>query len=168
MPGWSGMGWFRTRLFMDKVTWILLANSSRARLFAWDRADSQLQEIGDFLHPQGRQKVGEIDPHLGGHTQRQRGDGASGGAAFEARTDPRHKEREHFARELASFLEEALETRRFSSLVLIASNPFLGELRGHLAQRVDQTVQAVVHSDLSSLGLPELTRRVETLTRTLH
>lgn len=153
---------------MNKTTWILLANSSRARLFAWDRADSQLQEVSDFIHPQGRQKAGEIDPHLGGHTQRPRGDGASGGAAFEPRTDLRHKERERFARELAGYLDEALESGRFGSLVLIASNPFLGELRAQLAERVDQRVQAVVHSDLSSLGLAELTRRVETLTQTLH
>jgi protein required for attachment to host cells len=153
---------------MNKITWILLANSSRARLFAWDRADAQLQEISDFVHPQGRQKVAEIDPHLGGHTQRPRGDGASGGAAFEPRTDPRHKEREHFARELAAYLDAALETGRFGSLVLIASNPFLGELRAHLADRVDKRVQAVVHSDLSSLGLAELTRRVAILTQPLH
>jgi hypothetical protein len=130
--------------------WALLANASRARLFEVDRE-------GGRVHP------ADLGDERGGHTQRGTGDGGSGGASFEPRTDTRHKEREHFARELAVYLDAALAQHRFQSLLLLASNPFLGELRAHLAPATARAVQVCEPLDIGGLAAPELARRVMAL-----
>lgn len=155
-------------MIMTKQTWVVLANSSRARLFELDPDAEHLHEVSDFVHPEGRQKQAELGDEQGGHTQRSLSDGGSGGSAFQARTDARHKERERFARILAEFLDKALAERRFESLVLIASNPFLGELRAHLKDSTDRAVAAILPRDLTGLGTLALTRRVLEAVREIH
>ncbi len=147
----------------SKHPWALLANASRARLFEVDREAGRLIELEDFVHAGGRAHPADLGEERGGHTQRSTGDGGSGGASFGPRTDARHKEREHFARELAVYLEAALAQHRFQTLMLLASNPFLGELRAHLAPATARAVQVCEPLDIGSLAAPELARRVMAL-----
>lgn len=144
-------------------TWVLVANASRARVCTWDRKLGTLSEVADFVHPESRMSGRELGTQRSGHAQRSLPDGGAGGAALDARTDPRRKEHQHFARELAAFLDEAVKARRCAELVLVSSPPFLGELRTQLSPASDKVVQAVLTADLSSLSLTDLAHRLASL-----
>ena len=151
---------------MAAPLWALLANATRARVFAVDLAAGRLDEVADFVHTAGRMKPSELGRGPGGHTERTTSDGGAGGAAFEPRTDRRHKERERFARELAAFLGTSLAEHRCGGWLLLASHPLLGELRAHLDHETAQAVRASEPLDLGWLDGPELSRRVLALART--
>ena len=62
--------------------------------------------------------------------------------------------------ETRQHLDAAVNDRRLGALTLVASNPFLGELKAHLSDRVAKIVVASMAHDLSGLDLNELWRRL--------
>ena len=80
--------------------------------------------------------------------------------AYEAPTGPHEKEAAAFARELAQRLGVMAQTRRYSRLVLLASTPFLGELKKELDSHTSRLLQATVAVDLTTFDGAELEHRV--------
>ncbi len=144
---------------MDR-TWIVVANASRARLCEYDPRDGSLTELEDFVHAPGRQKGSALATDRPGHTEKGQ---ASVRTSFEAHTEVHHKEREHFARELAQKLNDAVVDRRCPAVALIASNPFLGELKAQLGTAATKALVATEPTDLTQCDLRELTKRVVAL-----
>lgn len=153
---------------MDAPLWALVANASRARVFAVDRSAGRLNEIADFVHPAARMAGAALGDERGGHSERSTADGGSGGAAFEPRTDRRHKELAGFARELADFLGDAVAQHRCRGVLLIASDALLGQLRAQLTEAAAHAVQASEPLDIGWLDEPALTRRVLALAQPLR
>ena len=141
---------------MDR-TWIIVANAARARLCEYDPRDGSLTELADFVHAAGRQKGSDLATDRPGHAEKGQ---ASIRTSFEPHTDVHRKEREHFARELAEHLNEAVLQHRCPAVALIASNPFLGELRARLGDAAAKAVVATAATDLTHCDMAELTRRV--------
>lgn len=144
---------------MDKE-WIMLANASQARVFSREPKEGRLTELDDFVHPQSRQMGRELDDARAGHVEKGYGATAHGSTQLEPRTPPRQKQHEQFARQLAEHIDAALKQRRFESWALIASNPFLGEIKAHLSHAAEKALHAAAPIDLSSFTGPELERRV--------
>lgn len=144
---------------MEK-SWIVLANSARARILERDPTDGALAELTDFIHPQSRQKTGELTSDRPGHAQKAHGDPGHASTGFEPRTDLHRKELAEFARQVAHHLDDAVTMHRCTSLVVIASNPFLGELRSHLGPIAQKALALTVPIDLTSVATPDLARRV--------
>ena len=140
--------------------WIMLANASQARVYSRERKDGRLTELDDFVHPQSRQMGREIDDSRAGRVEKGLGASGHGSTQLESRTPPRQKQHEQFAHQLADYIDAAIKQRRIESWVLIASNPFLGEIKAHLSQHAEKALHAAVTSDLSSFTGPELERRV--------
>ena len=145
------------------VTWIVLCNASRARICEWVDGQRKLREVVDLVHPQSQMKGVELEADRPGHVHRSMGDGTVGRTALDPRTDPRQKEHEVFARELSRYVDEALKARRCGALVLVASNPFLGELKSHLSPACEKAVQATLPSDLTGFDLHEIEQRLAAL-----
>ncbi len=80
--------------------------------------------------------------------------------AFEPHTAPRARERTHFAHELAQMLEAAALARRMPGLVLLASNPFLGDLKAALGPAAAALLKACMAVDLRLLQGSDLEHRV--------
>jgi protein required for attachment to host cells len=144
-------------------TWFIIANASRARICEWSEGRNHLLELADFIHPQSRGMGSDLDRDRAGHVQRSLGDGGLGGVALTPHTDPRHKEHAVFARQLAAHVEAALIAHRCDALCLVASNPFLGELKSHLHAAGKMALRSTVPSDLSELALPELAKHLNAL-----
>lgn len=142
-----------------KVTWIVLANSARARILQRELG-GHLHELADLVHPQSREKGSELTSDREGHAQKAHGDRGHAGTEFEPRTDPRHKEHEIFAAEVSRYLEDAILQHRCPGLALFASDPFLGELKSHLSAATARAVSVAIPHDLTSFSGPELARRV--------
>jgi hypothetical protein len=134
--------------------WILLANARYARLLRQEHG-APLDVLATFTHSDGS----------GGTAQRGRGgyvkeDGSFGGITSPPRMDARHKVQHRLAHELAGHLERQAQSGRFDSLVVFASNPFLGELKAQLGVATRRRLRAVCDVDLTSVGPAELEPRI--------
>ena len=139
--------------------WIVLANAARARICRFDKADADLVELASFIHPESRQKGSALADDRGGHVEKGYG-GSRGGTQLEPRADPHDKAHEAFARQLAGYLDDAVLDHQCQSWVLLASNPFLGELKAHLGRASGEALRAAVPVDLTTLHGPELRAHV--------
>jgi protein required for attachment to host cells len=107
-------------------TWILVADSGRARLFEVDRPRGPLAETAGYVNPADRLREQDLETDAPG-----RGSGKGGG-----RFAMRHEEgakahhAERFAKELAQVLRTGQREGRYRRLYVMAAPNFLGALRG--------------------------------------
>lgn len=125
--------------------WLVIANAARARVFERDEENGAMREIADPVHPASREKEATLGRHPPGRVLK----GAMS-TAFEPRTEPRAREQSRFARELAQMIESAALARRMPGLVLMASNPFLGELKAALGPAARAILKDSVALDLTA------------------
>ncbi|NML18209.1 host attachment protein [Azohydromonas caseinilytica] len=144
-----------------KHEWILTANASRARLYGRDAPDEALKEMQTLEHAESRLRTSDLSSDHAGHENADQHHG--GGVSFAPRTDPRRKEHQRFAQEIALRLSEGVRTGRCTALTICASSPFLGELRAALDEPTRQVLRASVDVDLSACGAAELERRLASL-----
>ena len=116
-----------------KKTWILVADSSRARFFSATSAKSTFNEVTDLANAEGRLHEREITTDLPG-----KGAGKDAGSkhSYENEVSPKQQEIQAFAREIARYLEDAQAANKFDQLILVAAPTFLGLLRKQLSDQV--------------------------------
>ena len=119
-----------------KSTWILVADSSRARIFIAD-SSSTLQEIEDFAHTEGRLHEQDMTSDKPG---KDTGVAGAGGHAYQDQIDPKEQEAINFAKSVAKHLDEEHNSNKFEQLMIISDPSFLGKLRKQLS---DQSRKAV-------------------------
>jgi protein required for attachment to host cells len=137
--------------------WWVVANAARARIFEAEGDD--FVTVSDLVHPQSRQKGSELAFDRPGHVPGKQAHG-TGSSALDPRHDPREREHEHFAREVAAALNDAVAGGRCAGIVLVASNPFLGELKQHLSEHAHKLLLRTVAADYTTLDERELARRL--------
>lgn len=127
-------------------TWILIADSGRARILENAGPGSGLKVVPGQSHehhiPPGHDLVSDSAPR----THESQGPGRH---AMTGSEDPRRKEKRHFAGELADVLDQSVQHGAFDRLVLVAPPKVLGDLREALSPRVKDKVVAEVGKDLS-------------------
>lgn len=131
-----------------KLTWIVVADNTRARIFTVDTPSSPLEEIEDLSHAEGRLHDREITSDLPGKIKSADG----GGHAFEQPTDPKKHEADTFAHRVAQYLEDAHNANRFEQLLIVAAPAFLGLLRNHLSEQIKQRVRFELDKDINMLS----------------
>lgn len=128
------------------TTWILVADSARARLFATtEQDDGALVELEDFLNPECRGRELEAD-----RPPRTFESVGSARHAIEDHTSYDQKSLEFFARELDAVLERGRVGHRYDDIVIIAPPHFLGALNSTMGKHVRDCVIAELPKDLSS------------------
>jgi protein required for attachment to host cells len=143
-----------------KNTWVVLANAARARIFERETESGTLVEMLDLIHPQSREKTAELTSDREGHAQKAHGDPGRSGTAFQPHTTPRQKEHAAFAVEVSRHLEVAATQGRCGDVALIASDPFLGELKSHLGNATRRVLSATVPRDFTTYAGTDLAHRV--------
>ena len=126
-------------------TWILVAESSRAKLSRADHRKSPISEIEALENPAGRLHEGDLV------SDRPGSDGGSvgqGRRVLDDKTTARQQEHISFAKQLAERLNAARTEGEFSRLVLAAPPAFLGLLRDSLGKEVMDMVYAQVDKNL--------------------
>ncbi len=122
-------------------TWIVVADSSRARFFLLESRIEPLSELEDLLHAEGRMREGDV---IGDRQGGLAGGHGEGGHAFEAPTDPKQHELAVFAKQIADKLEQGRVNHSYRKLILVAPPAFLGVLRqtlnSHVLEMVDSTL----------------------------
>lgn len=133
-------------------TWVLVADEAHARLFESERANGELLEVADFVHP---------DAHHAdrGHRDRlPRAHQSVGGArhGIEPRTSTEEKIRHEFAAELSDFLNEARVANRYDNLVLMAAPAFLGSVRSELDPQVARMVTHALDKQITDASMDRI------------
>lgn len=141
---------------MIKPLWIVVANASLARCLEWTKAGEPMVPLTTLEHPESRLHAEALKT---AQPERAMKDDA-GRVSFVPRTEPKDRERTEFAREVAKYLQAGAATNRYRGVVLLASNPFLGELLAQLDDGVRRWVTETHAIDLTSFGLSELEARV--------
>jgi len=141
-----------------KSTWILVANASVARCYTREHANSPFKVVAEFEDALGRAKGSDLVGDRAGYEAVGRD---RAGTAFSPHMDPRKKEHETFARQLAQFLNGAIAARRCEQIAIFASNPFLGEIKALLDEHAARALVRSLALDLTSFTGAELSRRIE-------
>ena len=139
--------------------WLVVANASKARVLEESGTPGTYAHIADLAHPQSRQKGIDLADDRPGHIPGVSAHG-TGSSAYDPRSDPREREHDRFARELAAVLNAGIASGRCAGLVLVASNPFLGHLKEHLDARANALLLRSVAADYTSLDERELAQRL--------
>lgn len=145
---------------MEK-SWVLIANSERARCLERDGPNHPLRELADFVHPHSHLSGQASGSGLTGLAGKGHGRTAHAGTQFELRTPSQEKLRHVFAQQLAAFLNDAAANKRYTALALIANSPMLGELTPLLAPSASLALKRSVAKDLTQLSGMELKKAVE-------
>ena len=133
---------------------IVLANASRARLFSRDnRLTAELIPLASLSHPESRLPGHEL---AGDRPGRHATDRSSGSNRYEPRSDVRRHEHTKFAHDIAEVLRSRWLPGEFDSLWLLASDPFLGELKAALGSAMAAHVKLTRAVDWTSLELTEI------------
>ena len=128
---------------MAATQWFLIADSSRARVFAMEKSDERVMEIASFANPQGRSQDDELASYDSGISARP---GPRSGPQQPSALD---HQVELFAKQLARYLDEARIEHRYDVLYLVAGPEFLGRLRGNLSKEVENLLAAQLDKDIS-------------------
>ncbi len=145
-----------------KSTWIVVAESARARIFTMSGIGGKLQEITDLSHPESRLHDTELSSDLPGRTFDIQGQGRHG---MEPATDPKEREAQAFAAEIARHIERGRHEGNFDGLVLIAPPKFLGRLRADLTKPARDALVGELDKNLVEADTKTLQRQVSALLR---
>lgn len=122
-------------------TWIVVADSSRARILSTRSRVKPPIDVEELSHPEGRMKAQELSTDRPGSTNDSHGDGRHGMEA----PDLHLHHQEVFAKEIAEYLEKGRNDGKFTQLALVAPPAFLGVLRqkldGQLSKLISHTIQ---------------------------
>lgn len=137
---------------MKKNTWIVIANSSVARIFEVENHTS-LKELNQLIHPESRQHSRDLVSDRPG-----RGFESVGPARhnMEPKTNPQDQEIIDFAKKLCSHLDAARSKGTINRIYIAANPHFLGLIRKHLPAQTAQLIAAEVDKDITTLKPQEI------------
>jgi protein required for attachment to host cells len=117
-----------------KNRWVLVADSTCARIFAEGDKGLELQQ--ELVHPSSREHNQDLIGNRPNQNQHSMEKDVKGNQPDRLRDDASAE----FAKELGNFLATAHSQNRFRQLVLIADPRFLGMLRKELSRPVEDAV----------------------------
>lgn len=132
--------------------WIVVADSTRARLFRLAPAQ-EIEELEVLVNPDARLREQDLvsdSPGRGLNRAR-----SSRFSMAEAESHREHAEKS-FARQLASHLRDARLDGNLTRLHLVAAPAFLGELRLHLDEATRALIRSETAKNVSRLDAKEL------------
>jgi len=139
-----------------KSYWILVADSSLARIFVAD-TPSTLQEIEVFAHTEGRLHEQDMTSDLPG---KDAGVIGAGGHAYQDQIGPKEQEAINFAKSIAKHLDEARNSNKFKKLMIIADPAFLGKLRKQLSEQTQKVVSFELDKNITAHSADDIRKHL--------
>lgn len=137
--------------------WVVVADSSKARILAAKKANGTLAEIRCMEHPEGRMHAQELTSDLPG---RAFDSGGQGRHAMSNEVDPKKHELIRFAKEISQALEAGLAEKNFSKLYLLAPPAILGQLRSEFSPSLARTVAGESGKNMVNHRVEEIRRQL--------
>jgi len=131
--------------------WLLVADASRAQIYAGRSPVAKLREVQAFDHPEGRAQARDLVTDRPGR----RSDDATAHLSALDR-NVKDREEEMFAKELSDFVDSEHTQHRFEHLSIVAPPSMLGHLRDKLPSRVrdavlEEVAKTVTHQPISEI-----------------
>lgn len=139
---------------------IIVADSTRARIFTVDSARSPLNEIETMAHPEGRIHEQNLVSDMPGKDS---GKGGGGDHAYQEKIEPKREEMIEFARRIADYLEETRKANNLNQLAIIAAPAFLGELRTHLSDETNKKIVFELDKNLAHHSEEDIRNHLSTV-----
>ena len=137
--------------------WIVVADKRIARIFR--KSNSHLELIGEAL-PTNRQRAKGIPDNSMGRVTSLHG---SQHHKLTPHMQPGRSDAVHFAQDLSSWLEEAVQKDSFDRLVLIAAPKTLGDIRSCLHKTVHNRIIAEVNKELTQINEKQLEEELKNI-----
>ena len=136
-----------------RITWIIVADGSRARFLANDGPGKGLHAaIAQEFHHEapptralGTEKPGRTAPSVG--TNR---------SAIQPHVDWHQFEKDKFSQEMANLLNSAAENNSFDNLIIVAPPRTLGTLRSAFSIHTSARIRAEIAKDLTQVPLQDM------------
>ena len=146
------------------TTWIVSADTGRARIFSESDAHSPLQEVEDMVNPAARMRTSEeltdnMDTFAGGKSVHNTG-GQLPSSQYEPQQTPEEREEQMFAREVCAMLLKARQAGRFDRLALVAAPRFLGVLRMQLDPQLKPLLSYEIDKDYAHSNGQQLREQI--------
>jgi protein required for attachment to host cells len=130
-----------------QTTWIVAADSSRARIFEAQGTGKNFHEIQDFVNEAGREHYQDLRTDAKG---RYYGKGERNQAhTAEPEVDAVRHETELFAKKVCEYLDKGRVEQRYDELFIIAFPKFVGLLRENLSKEAQQRIKREITKDIS-------------------
>lgn len=142
-----------------QTTWIVIADSSRVRIFERQAPQYHLKEIENFVNPAGHANSNDLRTDDRGRFYG-KGERYQGHTADPA-VFPVEHENEMFSKTLTNYLEHARNNHLYNKLCLIAAPKFLGLIRSNMKKGVQELVEDELPKDISSYTVPQLESYIE-------
>jgi protein required for attachment to host cells len=134
--------------------WIVIANSARAIVVKENGEEGSLTVVRLLRQDEARMSSGSDED------RDKRAPVSAARSPLERRIDPQRNLREHFAMQVAKFLDEGLAHRECAGVILVAANPFYGALRKHMSARLEKAIVRTVERDFTAVPLNRLRDRL--------
>ncbi len=138
-------------------TWVLVAESSRARIFSTDRPTGPLQELDTLTNPAARMHEKDLISDLPGRAADHAGRQLH---PKESKTTHKDQETIQFAKIINQRLNKGRMNGNFEKLVLVAGPSFLGLLRKSLNPDLLKLVNREIDKNLTQLPAQELRKHL--------
>lgn len=142
---------------MKKLAWILIANSSLAKIYRIDQRDV-LVEIEEFQHPESRLHNRDLVSDRPGRDFESNMSGTR--HSLETRHTPKQNEAILFAKEISRYLSAARNNNEFSDLFIVSSPNMLGLLRNEFDTPLAKCVIAELDRDLTQMSSEDLVKHL--------
>ena len=136
-----------------KLTWLIVADNSKARIFKVETRTGPIEEIESIEHAEARLHEQKMTSDLPG---RGNGKDGAGGHAYQDEVSPKEQENLNFAREVAGEIEAARKSNKFKQFMLVAAPSFLGNVRKQLSSQTQRLACFELAKNLSQLDPKEI------------
>lgn len=138
------------------ITWILVANASLAKLYENLGPNKGLKLVKELIHPESRQKNGELVSDRSGAMAMT----GSGGGSMQPQTMPKQHEAKVFAQEIAQALYHGRTSNAFKRAIVVAPPAFMGLLNAVIDGPTAQLITDRFEKDYTKTPENELGERL--------
>ena len=136
-----------------QTRWVVVTDSTRARIFEKKGANQPLHEFEDLYHPAAYENQDELEHHTRG---RFHDVGTRHSHTDDPSVSPLTHQNDLFAKSIALYLDKGRKDAKYHRLYLISSPHFLGLLRNKLGKEVNRLIENEWSQELSDLSADEV------------
>jgi protein required for attachment to host cells len=136
-----------------KTTWVLVADSTRARLLEAENPIGPLNEIETLVHPESRLHERDINSDSPG---RAFDSGGQGRHAMGQTVGAKEHEAGTFVRDILQRLDRGRESGDLKQLIIVAAPALLGLLRKHMSTETARLITLELDKNITQMGSSEL------------
>lgn len=142
---------------MRNNTWILIANSAKAKIVEDRDGKGPMAVIREIENPDGRTNAAGLVSDRPSRPQSSTGERS----ALAPRIDPHRNVQQHFAHKLIDVLDAGRRNNAFGNLVIASSRPFLGILLDQCDEQLRHVLRKSIPRNLCDLPLEDVREAID-------